>query len=182
MKYYWTAVVYQVLWNYYCTAVLFCTVVYCWTELYWYTVLLYCRVPGTVLLYALLHRSILYCIVLVYHVELYYCTVLYCTVLYFTVPYCTVLYCSTVLARRASAHARNYRGCMTRIIGKSRLQMRQYCQGVRTLQVNWVWIMKRKKALESDAMNHSKIFCHPAHDDERQQQHTTYVVQQRTTQ
>ena len=41
-------------------------------------------------------------------------------------------------ARLGSAHAGNYRGCMIRIIGKSRLQMRQYCQGVRTLKINRV--------------------------------------------
>ena len=34
-------------------------------------------------------------------------------------------------ARLDSAHARNYRGWIL-IIGESRLQMRQYCQGVRT--------------------------------------------------
>ena len=30
--------------------------------------------------------------------------------------------------------------------------------------------MKRKKTLESDAMNHGNKFCHPTHDDEQQQQ------------
>ena len=29
---------------------------------------------------------------------------------------------------------------------------------------------KRKKTLESDAMDNSNKFCHPAHDDEQQQQ------------
>ena len=30
--------------------------------------------------------------------------------------------------------------------------------------------MKRKKKLESDAVNHGNKFCHPAHHDEHQQQ------------
>ena len=30
--------------------------------------------------------------------------------------------------------------------------------------------MKRKKTLESHAVNYSNKFCHPAHDDEQQQQ------------
>ena len=30
-------------------------------------------------------------------------------------------------------------------------------------------MMKRKKKLETDAMNYSNEFCHPAHDDEQQQ-------------
>ena len=33
--------------------------------------------------------------------------------------------------------------------------------------------MKRKKTLESDAVNHENKFCHPAHDDEQQQQQAT---------
>ena len=52
--------------------------------------------------------------------------------------------------------------------GKSRLQMRQYCQGVRTLKVNRIWMMKIEKTPESDAMNYSNNFCHPAHNDEHQ--------------
>ena len=41
--------------------------------------------------------------------------------------------------RLGSACARSCRGCMTCIIGTSRLQMRnQYCQGVRTFKVNRV--------------------------------------------
>ena len=35
--------------------------------------------------------------------------------------------------------------------------------------------MKRNKTLESDAINHSKKYCHPAHDDE-QQQHATASI------
>ena len=30
--------------------------------------------------------------------------------------------------------------------------------------------MKRKKTMESDAMNHSNKYCHLAHNDEQQQQ------------
>ena len=41
---------------------------------------------------------------------------------------------------------------------------------VRTSNLNIVLVMKRKKTLESDAMNHSNNFCHPAHDDEQQPQ------------
>ena len=29
--------------------------------------------------------------------------------------------------------------------------------------------MKRKKTLQSDAVNHGNKFCHPAHDDEQQE-------------
>ena len=38
--------------------------------------------------------------------------------------------------------------------------------------------MKRKKALELDAINHSNKLCHPAHDDEHQQQATALQRQQ----
>ena len=34
-----------------------------------------------------------------------------------------------------------------------------------TLEITRVW-MKRNKTLESDAINHSNTWCHPAHDDE----------------
>ena len=57
---------------------------------------------------------------------------------------------------------------------------------VRTSNLNIVLVMKRKKTLESDAMNHSNNFCHPAHDDEQQQHATadaaTVAVQQHTEQ
>ena len=112
-------------------------------------------------------------------------------------------------ARLGSAHARNFRGWMIRSIGKSRLQMRQYCRGVRALKANVVW-MKRKKALErrnepqqqslssgtrrrtaaacsSSCNNNSRIATHRAaaeiHGTQIQiHTRTWYVVQQRTTQ
>ena len=71
--------------------------------------------------------------------------------------------------------------------------MRQYCHSLKSR----IW-MKRKKTLESDAMNQINKLCHPADDYEQQQQlqqqysrtlHNSrqvytntfsYVVQQRT--
>ena len=51
------------------------------------------------------------------------------------------------------------RGCVTvRIIGNSRLKVRQYCQGVRILKVNCIWMININKTLESDALNHSNIY------------------------
>ena len=47
--------------------------------------------------------------------------------------------------------------------------MRQYRQGVGTMKIDRVW-MKRKKTLESDAVNHGNKCCHAAHDDEQHQQ------------
>ena len=96
MKYYWTAVVYQVLWNYYCTAVLFCTVV-----LLNRTVLMYCTavlsctrycatVCTTTSKYTVLYRTSVPC-----GTVLLYCLILYRTVLYCTVLYCTVLFYGT---------------------------------------------------------------------------------------
>ena len=79
--------------------------------------------------------------------------------------------------------------------------MRQYCQGVRTSKKHYS--EKGWKTPETDALNHSNKFCHPANDDEQQLQHQqcsntqssssgntwqvytntySYVVQQRTTQ
>ena len=52
--------------------------------------------------------------------------------------------------------------------------MRRYClRG--TLKINRIW-MKRRKTPVSDAMNHSNIFYHPAHDDEQQQQQHCYSI------
>ena len=51
--------------------------------------------------------------------------------------------------------------------------MRQYWRGVHC-KYNGVW-MKRKKTLESDAMDHSNKMCYPAHDDNsssKQQQYS----------
>ena len=39
-------------------------------------------------------------------------------------------------------------------------------------------MMKRKKKLETDAMNYSNEFCHPAHDDEQQQHAAALLLQQ----
>ena len=43
--------------------------------------------------------------------------------------------------------------------------MRQYCHSLKSR----IW-MKRKKTLESDAMNQINKLCHPADDYEQQQQ------------
>ena len=88
------------------------------------------------------------------------------------------------VARLGSAHTRNYMWIVIRtpVIGKSRLQMRQYCQGVRTLKVCRVWMMKRTKPWESYAMNHSNHCCHPAHDDEQQLQQQQQQQQRSSTQ
>ena len=48
-------------------------------------------------------------------------------------------------------------------MGKARLYMRQYCQGVRDKKI--CFEMKRMKTLESDPKTHSKKLGHPPHDD-----------------
>ena len=62
--------------------------------------------------------------------------------------------------------------CMTyiirnRIIDRSRLYMRQHCQGVRS---NKSCLNKEKETLESGAINHSTKLRHSAHGDKQQQQ------------
>ena len=60
-------------------------------------------------------------------------------------------------------------GVYCRIIGKSRLYIRQYCQAVTSERYIKIvrLLMKINKTLESDAINHSNELRHPAHDDEQ---------------
>ena len=60
-------------------------------------------------------------------------------------------------------------GMCCRIIGTSRLHMRQYCQAVTSERYIKIvrLLMKINKTLESDAINHSNELRHPAHDDEQ---------------
>ena len=52
--------------------------------------------------------------------------------------------------------------------------MRQYCQGGHLKQR----VLMSNKTLESDAINHSYMLCHPAHDDEKQQRAAALQRQQ----
>ena len=70
-------------------------------------------------------------------------------------------------ARLAFAHARNYE---YRIIGKSKVYMRQHCQGVHS---NISCLNKEKKTRVSGAMDHCNELRHPGHDGNEQQQPRT---------
>ena len=72
-----------------------CTVLQCWSVLY-YTIQQHT--------FCVLHCPALYCTDVMYFTVLYctdvlYCTVLYCSVLYCTVLYCTVLYCTVLYTK-----------------------------------------------------------------------------------
>ena len=79
-------------------------------------------------------------------------------------------------ARLASAHARNFRGCMADIMSIG-LQVECDSTAKGYIQI-YIFLNKEKQTLESDAINHSNKLRHPAHDDEQQQQqppHNFYV-------